>query len=759
MRFEMRGNRSGGEVARRYFVTIFAVTLLLVLPTTLLIYRTFESVLSRQLEVSALEGLQHVSATFTNLHFSTIPATVQLFEQKEVQRLMYGSRSEGTALLARIELLRQAALSNPLIHSILVYNYRSQTIYASDQGATPIPLFRDRKVLELLENARSYGLYRYIPRRLEHQNVFTLIVGQPPVNGTAVRGAVVVNIDERELRRRFEAVDRRDEGEIIILARDGTILSHPNPALFGDGQGRTSSLMEVLVNREPQGSFRATLDGQELLVTHLRHPVMGWRFVRLTPAERVYGDLHQARNRTLQVIGGVILISVLLTLLTSYHLSAPVRRISRRARELSRLLPGETSREETGVFRTIDETLGRLGSRVHTLEHYYSEHHSLHQEELLRSLMEGTRGEDSVDWKEEGLQALHGDGNRTVVVIRSTQDARAELQQMAQRIQNGLEEPLWRVTISDQMIAVLLMRSALPGDSTDTSVQRVMEALNEPIFEGIDAVAGISTDLSGGRALSTLYQEALTATNARFRGDNRKLYFFEETLPAGEPYQLPEEQVQRLLREVRAGHGDRALALLDVILEEVRDYRFEDFRFLAEYLLYESERRLADREETGRRLVAELSRLRSSVQAMDDVAVFRRNLSEVFDMYITSEASARSTKRRETVEAILATVQRDYLDSNLSPKSIADELSLSTNYVRRLFKTEFGVSIADYITDLRMEECKRRLLSESIPIKELYAAVGFSSYNYFFETFKKHTGMTPTAFRKAYGEAENLSPP
>ena len=106
-----------------------------------------------------------------------------------------------------------------------------------------------------------------------------------------------------------------------------------------------------------------------------------------------------------------------------------------------------------------------------------------------------------------------------------------------------------------------------------------------------------------------------------------------------------------------------------------------------------------------------------------------------------------ANKKNNIVKWILDYIKTNYTCPSLCPDTIASELGLSTNYIRRLFKLEFGVNLSEYILSIRIAKIKQLIVSSSRPIKDIYGETGFGNYNYFFTAFKKNTGLTPAQFR------------
>lgn len=74
---------------------------------------------------------------------------------------------------------------------------------------------------------------------------------------------------------------------------------------------------------------------------------------------------------------------------------------------------------------------------------------------------------------------------------------------------------------------------------------------------------------------------------------------------------------------------------------------------------------------------------------------------------------------------------------------IAEKLSLSPDYLRKLFKGETGVGIGDYITATRMAVAKELLKSGAYKVYEVADMVGYNSAAYFSQAYVKHYGVSP----------------
>lgn len=103
--------------------------------------------------------------------------------------------------------------------------------------------------------------------------------------------------------------------------------------------------------------------------------------------------------------------------------------------------------------------------------------------------------------------------------------------------------------------------------------------------------------------------------------------------------------------------------------------------------------------------------------------------------------------------SLLASRLRDYVETHLSEDLSVSEVA-RTFYVSRtkLYKIaseSFGMGFSDYVRLRRIERAKRLLRSTDDAVSAVALAVGIRDVSYFVRVFRKESGVTPLAYRKA----------
>lgn len=66
----------------------------------------------------------------------------------------------------------------------------------------------------------------------------------------------------------------------------------------------------------------------------------------------------------------------------------------------------------------------------------------------------------------------------------------------------------------------------------------------------------------------------------------------------------------------------------------------------------------------------------------------------------------------------------------------------------RDFKNEYGITVLNYIKELKVDAAKKLLKNKNTSITDISAKLGFGSIHYFCRFFKKETGYSPNEFAK-----------
>jgi len=91
---------------------------------------------------------------------------------------------------------------------------------------------------------------------------------------------------------------------------------------------------------------------------------------------------------------------------------------------------------------------------------------------------------------------------------------------------------------------------------------------------------------------------------------------------------------------------------------------------------------------------------------------------------------------------------RDHIDQDIRRTDIAREVYLNPNYLSRLFKSETGMSLKEFIVMEKMKLAQAMLKSTKLPISIIAMKVGYANFSHFSQVYKKTWNVTPAEDRQ-----------
>jgi AraC-like DNA-binding protein/putative methionine-R-sulfoxide reductase with GAF domain len=97
--------------------------------------------------------------------------------------------------------------------------------------------------------------------------------------------------------------------------------------------------------------------------------------------------------------------------------------------------------------------------------------------------------------------------------------------------------------------------------------------------------------------------------------------------------------------------------------------------------------------------------------------------------------------------------EKRYRDPEIKLATLSKEINISANYLSQVINALSGHNFSDFVNSYRIKEIKSKLSHPAFveyPVLSIGLEAGFNSKSAFYNSFKKHTGMSPTAFREKH---------
>jgi len=129
------------------------------------------------------------------------------------------------------------------------------------------------------------------------------------------------------------------------------------------------------------------------------------------------------------------------------------------------------------------------------------------------------------------------------------------------------------------------------------------------------------------------------------------------------------------------------------------------------------------------------------------------------EKYLKSGLNSEESKILWDKLQVFMQEQKPYLENGLKLNDLADLMDLLPNHLSQIINTHAEKSFFDFINGYRVEAAKKLLKDterKHLSVAHIAMEAGFNSQNTFYNQFKKHTGTTPSKFKKTMLAVTNI---
>jgi AraC-like DNA-binding protein len=113
----------------------------------------------------------------------------------------------------------------------------------------------------------------------------------------------------------------------------------------------------------------------------------------------------------------------------------------------------------------------------------------------------------------------------------------------------------------------------------------------------------------------------------------------------------------------------------------------------------------------------------------------------------TTQHAGKPAKKISRLASRVDTFIKTNFHKPIHPAEIATKFNLNVDYVGRLYKQSFGITLTEAIRRRRLKRAREHLLHSDANMNEIAHECGFGSSTYFRRSFKQCEGISPTRWR------------
>ncbi|SFL75481.1 AraC-type DNA-binding protein [Paenibacillus sp. 1_12] len=110
------------------------------------------------------------------------------------------------------------------------------------------------------------------------------------------------------------------------------------------------------------------------------------------------------------------------------------------------------------------------------------------------------------------------------------------------------------------------------------------------------------------------------------------------------------------------------------------------------------------------------------------------------------ETRIREDKHGQLISRVVALI-KDVPGYRITHQELADQVSMSPEYLNKLFKRNMGMSLKHYMTEARLERALHLLQETSMNVSQVAEALGYGNIYLFSRQFKEQFGRPPSDFK------------
>lgn len=132
-----------------------------------------------------------------------------------------------------------------------------------------------------------------------------------------------------------------------------------------------------------------------------------------------------------------------------------------------------------------------------------------------------------------------------------------------------------------------------------------------------------------------------------------------------------------------------------------------------------------------------------TLDTQEDLCIW---ISRALDDFIEIVYNSQDAKKISQLKPAMEYIQYSY-DQPITLEDVAKQAHLSVSRLAHLFKEQVGITVIEYLTNIRINQAKQRLLASDSNCTQICFEVGYNNQSYFTRIFKQVVGMTPRQFR------------
>lgn len=688
-----------------------------------------------------------------SLHFAYLPRNMAVERQSEVKIIQ--------------ELLANTMNSSNYIKSIVIYYERNN--YVLDYGSLmDLPSYYDKDWYEQYTHMKSPFTIldtRKVRGRSSNEssttydNIVTFMTKIPYSNDSR-EGAIILNVDERIISDLLRNITKGDNRALAFIVNDqGTVLSSNNSGYLYGNLSEILGTPQAKVNNIA-GSFKLTYNGTKMLSYYDTFGTNNWKLFYVVSENTMFRKSVNMRNITVITLAVLLLAMTALSLLFSFKLYDPIKRIINSIKKMS-----VVSDDSISDVSMIQGEIKTLLENNQSLEKQLGDNKILVREAFLNQLIKGKLfNKAEIQSKAEYFSfKLDYDYFKVAIVqldsfysyemdMHTTEFNKVTLVNMVERVFGNLNIEVNCTQDSNDNILLLMKLNAVEDiNEKEAMIEQTLEDIQYTLFEflNLSVSIGIGRMQTNVSDIGVSCKEAIDALQYKFlKGDSPVISYTDIAGDQAETLYYPLEMEQKLIMLINLGDYDKTIQLLNEMLDKILDYNksFQNIEVCLSNIAGIVQRCIFELNYNIKDVFNENDYLNIPIDSFKNIQQFNEWISHKFRKVIEYHMDQQKGNAKSLVSDIKGYIDENYT-KEISLVSVASHFNYNSSYLCKTFKEKTGISFWEYVSKIRIEKSKTLLSDTNKSIEQIAEMVGYNNRFSYIRTFKKYVAFTPGEYR------------
>lgn len=730
----------------------FLLVLLIPVATIIVLNVESQSVIKKQIILSNENTLKQVFQLLDNVAVEMRETCISVTELEEIREYAKdaGTKSEGLSFKRYKICQRLKNFTKQKFEDIFVYFPQDNYILSGIHGALSAEIYQEtyyntssrmkQDFYDTLNSTPGYAAFHALNPWGEQ--TFLCISRQASVGREQENFVVCVLLDDLYLDELFCQNHAGRGGTLLMFDRNKELL------LAGTKESEVPYHLDDYSGEI--GHYETKLGNDHYVMQVYHSAVLGAFYAFAIPTEFFWEQLVDMRLFSMISIMACICISIVLIFVTSKRAYAPLGKMVNNLKDREE----DASEQYLSEFEFLEHLFLNEQEEKRKLSQEIYENKFQLRAQFVRQLLDGSvvlEGSGDDIFQKNGILLCSDRFAAGVVRVEYVNDWDRERLDFI--IENVFSEIFNRTDVGVFLVLSERTYVFLANLAVETKEANLAAMLEEgKLFledsYGLEMTIGYSGILEGMKEIEQAYGQAQRALQYSYivgsggiicYRDVEKREFSYLDSEQAMLYVLIEEYLSNNTQETAASEFVSQLFSLFLINDTVSLETMECFKFDMINAI----------NRVGLQLGYSMKERQKNIQELlekENLPQFEEHLSWLFMLFRQKRLEQKGSKG--ICFRVKEYIENHYEDSQLSLSLLGEVMGMSTSHLSKIYKENYGVSIAADITRIRLQKAKEFLKNTNVSANEIAEQTGFSNGNVFNKVFKRREGITPGRYRE-----------